>query len=172
MLCLSDEHMSKQAKTCVPHVGVRFICEPSLLAMPNSATQPSIDVLIAALSSTRQAAFHTLHDYQRIGNNPPTAEGIINSNLFGSCEGGSQTYIFLTASRFSHSCIPNCTFTWDVHQGIGYTCKDIGCGEELTISYINHHSMKWAARQAVIQKVWNLTCICQVGDSCMMHQGL
>ena len=48
------------------------------------------------------------------------------------------TGIFLQASRLNHSCMPNCTYSWNKnlkHHRV-HAVRDIAVGEELTISYV------------------------------------
>lgn len=54
-------------------------------------------------------------------------------------EMGDGAAVFLHASRFNHSCVPNACFTWNVAIGKEtiHTMRDIEAGAEVTVSYVD-----------------------------------
>ncbi|KAI1659339.1 SET domain-containing protein [Daldinia decipiens] len=69
--------------------------------------------------------------------------------------------VFIKASRFNHSCDPNCWYTataWTGHF-ICTPMRPIKKGEEITISYIPNQAPR-EKRQAALRKFWKFGCLC------------
>lgn len=113
---------------------------------------------VSALSSAQQAAFYRLYNCK--SSEVPTTAGIVLTNSFGL---GLGCCIFLIASRFNHSCLPNCNHGWDGRLGrkFVHTDRDVKCGDELTISYFEETKW-WSHRQAELQWKYCFTCNCEV----------
>ncbi|KAI4285113.1 MAG: hypothetical protein L6R38_000910 [Xanthoria sp. 2 TBL-2021] len=87
-------------------------------------------------------------------------------------QGGRQTQgIFLRASRFNHSCIPNAWYNWNPHYTnpgrappgslTVYAIRDIKEDEEIVVNYHSDHVyMKASERQRLLQRDYNFTCNC------------
>ena len=75
-----------------------------------------------------------------------------------------KIYLLIGASKFNHSCFPNCFIS--VHNGICYisTLMNIKSGDELTLSYNtdDHHLLanNPKYRQICLQKQFNFKCQC------------
>ncbi|KAI1652353.1 SET domain-containing protein [Daldinia loculata] len=73
----------------------------------------------------------------------------------------SRSGVFVKASRFNHSCDPNCWYTttsWTGHF-ICTPMRPIKEGEEITISYIPNQATR-EIRQALLRKSWKFICTC------------
>ncbi|KAI0851990.1 SET domain-containing protein [Daldinia vernicosa] len=73
----------------------------------------------------------------------------------------SRTGVFIKASRFNHSCDPNCWYTttsWTGHF-ICTPMRPIKEGEEITISYIPNQATR-EKRQAQLLRCWGFICQC------------
>ncbi|OTB16240.1 hypothetical protein K445DRAFT_300176 [Daldinia sp. EC12] len=75
--------------------------------------------------------------------------------------GHSRNGVFIKASRFNHSCDPNCWYSTTALPGyfICTPCRPIKAGEELTITYLPNHAMK-QARHRTIERGWKFVCEC------------
>ncbi|KAI0130754.1 SET domain-containing protein [Daldinia grandis] len=73
----------------------------------------------------------------------------------------ARSGVFLKASRFNHSCDPNCWYTtsgWTGHF-ICTPMRPIKEGEEITISYIPNQATR-ESRQDLLLKAWKFRCRC------------
>ena len=91
--------------------------------------------------------------------------GIILSNSFENHEKNYQKRLYLTTSRFNHSCSPNVTYDvvgWTIRL---YTMRDIKAGETLCISYsdVMYHFPSNVRRSYLIGAM-NFDCACTVCD--------
>ncbi|KAI1471742.1 SET domain-containing protein [Daldinia caldariorum] len=79
--------------------------------------------------------------------------------------GGAKTLarsgVFVKASRFNHSCDPNCWYSTTSLEGhfICAPSRAIKAGEELTVSYIPNHATT-ETRQEEIRGTWKFECGC------------
>jgi hypothetical protein len=86
-------------------------------------------------------------------------------NSFGVGLGFESGGICVTASRFNHSCLPNCTHSFVPDHGlmvIGAN-QTIPVGAELTVTYTNaeNHTEGFEAFQAHLRATWGFTCSCR-----------
>ena len=111
---------------------------------------------------------------------PATDESRFETNNFdmGKDRNGRKTRgIFVQASRFNHSCVPNACFAWnpELNNGQGqltiYANQDIYPGDEILINY---RTKDWAkpkyARQAKLQKHYGFDCDCPACQRQPGHQ--
>ena len=96
---------------------------------------------------------------------PPTnkARFIANNFEMGRKDGRKMRGVFVTASRFNHSCVPNAHFAWNsgsnrltIHASI-----DIPQGEEIFINYRVENYLKPAIeRQQELNRDYGFVCDC------------
>ncbi len=101
---------------------------------------------------------------------PPSAESRFETNSFemGEDRKGRHTWgIFLRASRFNHSCVPNAYFAWnpELSNGQGqltiYAIQDISASDEILINYRTEDCYKLKdARQAALYDTYGFICDC------------
>lgn len=83
-------------------------------------------------------SFWQLHDQytdRYTDNTQKRLWGIISSNSFSNHEKNYAKRLYLTTSRFNHSCSPNLGYDFDDWNIRLYTLRDIKAGEVLCISY-------------------------------------
>lgn len=93
------------------------------------------------------------------------------SSIFAtnSFEPSNRSYssLYLEASRFNHSCLPNCEYAHgavDNPNGITiYASRDIQPGEEITVAYLNTYEPR-DRRQAETLHNWGFVCNCPACD--------
>lgn len=150
------------------HAGTRLFAERPLFTVPihsDKTTMFDDGGLLAALSPAQQDAFHQLYDC-RLGGGPTSDQGTYNTNSFILGEVPTLAGIFLLTCRLNHSCLPNCSHSWNSALGMRtvHTDRDVVCGEELTQSYNNFVLCGWAARQETLKSQYNFWCCCEVGE--------
>lgn len=101
---------------------------------------------------------------------PPSDYSRSETNNFqmGQNRNGRYTWgIFLEASRFNHSCVPNAYFAWNptLNNGQGqltiYAIQDIYAGNEILINYRPKDCFKLRdARHAKLNKIYGFICDC------------
>ena len=74
-----------------------------------------------------------MHRYK--DNNQKRLWGLISSNSFSNHEKNYQKRLYLTTSRFNHSCSPNLGYDFDDWKIRLYTLREIKAGEVLCLSY-------------------------------------
>ena len=89
---------------------------------------------------------------------------ILATNNFAlNAEGkNSLSGVFLNASRFNHSCVPNTDYEYDSKsecQIITADC-DIDAGDELTLTYIHETDLR-EKRMKHLKRGWNFECCCR-----------
>lgn len=102
----------------------------------------------------------------------PSAKGIVQDNALplGLDEVWGQPLaaaVFLLASRFNHSCMPNVHYSWQHKLGssgpqVFHALRDIAPGEELTISYLGIRGTVDSAtnRQERLMSCFKFKCVC------------
>jgi len=112
-----------------------------------------------ALPSQGQQAIMALQDSFAVSGEK-SVPGIVRTNCFMRGMGSSDGVLCPTASRFNHSCVPNCEQSWDEDLGEMqvYASTDISVGEELTIFYIDIRAA--AAERAVRFRDFGFKCGC------------
>lgn len=144
--------------------GVRIFSEFPLITRALDDATTTTETLLEPLSKAQQVSFSQLHDCKLSGG-PVTAKGTYHTNSFRLGEFPTRSGIFLTVSRFNHSCVPNCYHTWNSNLGMRtvHTDRMVKCGEELTLTYGDFDTMNWSARQAKLKSGYNFACACEVG---------
>lgn len=115
--------------------------------------------------------FWQLHDqYQHKYKDPSTKRlwGIIAANSFENHEKNFHKRLYLTTSRFNHSCSPNVAYEfvgWTIRL---YSMRDIKAGETLCISYsdVMYHFPSGTRKDYLIG-AYNFDCACTACDSSM-----
>lgn len=136
------------ASTNIPK-GSRVLSEAPVLVFPG-ATYTVLEIILAflALDDYKRAAYLKLYahlsparkTYIRAKAGPlyedmtPLSRRVLS--IFLTNDFGGR--IYLTASRFNHSCAPNIEYAWNENLGRGtfHAIKDIDKDEELTLSYV------------------------------------
>lgn len=156
--------------------GTRLLSERPLLSLPEEVSyddlgplQPQadniIDKAVAALSVTQQAQLYQLQDCRITSNDEDsTASGILYTNAFSA--GPGETGLYLTASRFNHSCTPNVHYSWNIalQAMTMHTHVDVSVGDELFVAYKARYAPCTSRREA-LQAQYRFTCHCKVGVS-------
>ncbi|RSL50066.1 hypothetical protein CEP54_012108 [Fusarium duplospermum] len=75
----------------------------------------------------------------------------------------SNSGVFLQASRFNHSCLPNAQETWNenLEKLTIHACTDIEEGQEITITYLKKLAGR-KARQQALQDDCRFRCLCSL----------
>ena len=84
-----------------------------------------------------------------------------------------QSGVFVNASRFKHSCLPNAFGTWNEHLGADargrltiHAIRDIATGEEIFINYRTEDSPKCRDdRKQELRDVYDFCCNCPACDA-------
>ncbi|GIQ86324.1 hypothetical protein KIPB_008156 [Kipferlia bialata] len=121
--------------------GTLLLRETPVIQIKTEDVEPldEVDVALAkvlpTLSPTDRDAFHAL---SRAGRDSDEALDIFNSNAFEvQVDGMDRLALFLTGSRFNHSCAPNVNRDWDPDEQCMsfYAICDVKQGEELCTFY-------------------------------------
>jgi hypothetical protein len=90
--------------------------------------------------------------------------GIYTTNSFSMGDG--REAIFIRASRFNHSCLPNARYSFNAATGKIriYALRDIDVGEEILVSYIAGRGVYGSNRDNRQKRLTGLgfTCVCSV----------
>jgi hypothetical protein len=165
------------AKSDIP-CGTRVIAEPPLLKVDREKGDAN-DILKAfeSLPISQRDLYLGLHGYastpfklaaeREMGQNWDALSevhrqvlAIYAANAFGS--------VFLLGSRINHSCVPNLHFAYNTTIGkeTFHAIRDIGTGEELTITYINGTNRTRKQRFAELDN-WGFQCNCPACEDTM-----
>lgn len=94
-----------------------------------------------------------------------TSTDRFNQNAFQM--GRTKSGLFLTASRFNHSCVPNAHFSWNWRSKrlTFHAMKDIPAGTEIFINYYRDDYLKTVLeRQQELNSAYHFTCSCKACD--------
>lgn len=139
---------------------------PAAMQLLGQAADRIADRIYAQLSPCEKRRYMALHD---AFSTPPakTAGGIYRTNTFEreDEEGG---ILYEVLSRVNHSCCPNVCKEYDGFIAVVTALRDIACGEELCISYIdttNDMELEKSTRKRreMLSRKYNFTCVC---DKC------
>ena len=116
----------------------------------------------------RHADLNPQFRYLTSKDNPPSDESRFETNSFEisvTSRNGQTCGIFLKASRFNHSCIPNAYFSWNPVLDGGkltiYAIQDIPFDEEILVNYLTKDCYKPKdARQAGLSDRYGFVCDC------------
>lgn len=120
-----------------------------------------------ALSPEQQEATMNLADSFAESASQKTLLGVMSTNSF---QRGGHRYdddydsnnavLYITLSRFNHSCRPNCEGSWDERSGQlqVYACEDIDVGEELCLYYFDIRGPRPVRQERM--KPFNFSCAC------------
>ena len=92
----------------------------------------------------------------------PDVMCIFEANCFNIGDGAA---IFLTATRFNHSCLPNTYYSWRESRGeiVFHAMTDVAQGEELTISYGRPFLSRRERKDEM--RFYNFICGCEACQS-------
>ncbi|KAL9634456.1 MAG: hypothetical protein Q9204_002999 [Flavoplaca sp. TL-2023a] len=159
--------------------GTLIHAEPPLFSVDNvevnlvsKATVARIDQEVGGLTAANRRLYRQL--IQPFPNRKNADKEIFltnNFSMFPTQPGRHRSGIFLKASRFNHSCIPNAYFNWNPdytnpgHIPPGaltiYAIKHIDEDEEILVNYHSSHAFMIAAeRQRFLRRDYNFTCGC------------
>ena len=158
--------------------GERLIAEPPLFTFFSSSAEQYKDSAVHAVDSLperERAVFNSLHNAKIWPEaSHPRAEvlGTVATNCI-DLDGLSVSAIFATISRFNHSCAPNVEWTWNDNIEVEtiHANRDIACGEELCVSYMESHvthklnedpslCSSRDVRRAYLKETWGFACSC------------
>ncbi|KAI0965166.1 hypothetical protein F4678DRAFT_453665, partial [Xylaria arbuscula] len=142
--------------------GTRILCEKPVFTLHNEPPGPLHRAAASKLSSLakeEQRQFLSLH------NNFPDQyafAGIVKTNALPCGPGARTGGVYLQISRINHSCLPNCSNSWNDETNCEtiHAIKDILAGEELTISYDLGDTA--SLRQARLQSNFGFNCQCEL----------
>jgi hypothetical protein len=151
--------------------GMKVIAETPLLSMSNADDQAFTDEKIETLARYQGVSdedWQIFRDfYTRFA--PGVMSDLCGRFLSGSFTSknmhGSETgMVFLNISRITHSCSPNCVYSFnnDKNEGRLYAIKNIKGGEEITISYGAGMSVPLNQRRAQLQLERGFDCLCEL----------
>ncbi|KAI1298542.1 hypothetical protein F5Y03DRAFT_398085 [Xylaria venustula] len=82
------------------------------------------------------------------------------ANAFGT-DRSDESAVFLEASRFNHSCDPNCEFSvfGGSYRWVGTAKRDIAEGEEILVDYIPGHTIRIQRIEGLLG-TWGFRCGC------------
>jgi len=149
--------------------GELVLAEPPLIVQsPRDMTPESIRLALSQLPTAKQREYLSLANCHRKAMH--ALLGIFQTNSFPlgnsselTGERADQSGIFLQASRFNSSCLPNIIHVYDenTRKENLYAVKDIAEGEELCVSYLAallFHPR--AERRAVLERNFKFVCTC------------
>ncbi|KAL8875205.1 MAG: hypothetical protein Q9198_006400 [Flavoplaca austrocitrina] len=160
--------------------GTLILAEPPLFTVDNveahrisQATIDRINQAVRNLRPARRQQYRRLFQaFPRRRAHPDKEKFFSNNFQMTPTQGNRYTAgIFLKASRFNHSCIPNAYFNWNPdytnpgHIPPGaltiYAIKHIDEDEENLVNYHSSHAfMQAAERQRFLRRDYNFTCGC------------
>ncbi|KAI6747647.1 hypothetical protein HG530_015755 [Fusarium avenaceum] len=142
--------------------GTRILSEEPIIRVPedtpdNPALRASIRRQVDALTSDQRRAFLAMCNIYP-GDAASQYLGIIRTNALPMDNGGG---IFLAACRINHACDNNAQKNWneDIKRHTVHAMRDIGDGEEITITYVGVLNNR-RTRQEALRKKFKFTCSC------------
>ncbi|KZO94140.1 SET domain-containing protein [Calocera viscosa TUFC12733] len=143
--------------------GALVLAEAPLIIQPGHRTNKSIATALQSVSKEDQRAYLSLWSSKSKEDSDGVFKDIFDNNCFQLGEeprGG----IFLTGSRFNHSCSPNVHRHWHAPSGKlrFYAIFDIKAGDELCIAYFNIENVTSEERQARFRKHFGCDCQCDI----------
>lgn len=87
---------------------------------------------------------------------------LINSHMFNDETGIPFGALFYTASKMSHDCHPNCSYSSKTLRNhlVYFANRDIAEGEILSFSYIEKDHLPTSERRKILRKTKNFFCNC------------
>jgi len=151
--------------------GMKVIAETPLINMSNTDDQAFTDEKIEALARNQRVSDE---DWQKFRTFYTRFAPGVMSDLCGRFLSGSFTskymhtsetgMVFLNISRITHSCSPNCAYSFnnDKNEGRLYAIKNIKAGDEITISYGAGMSVPLNQRRAQLKLERGFDCLCEL----------
>ncbi|KXT01160.1 hypothetical protein AC578_606 [Pseudocercospora eumusae] len=146
--------------------GTRILVDNALFIIEKQASDITLFDLRQALrklDKTDQERFHTLPMPDDAKGSSHEAQQLAVFALHvHSIKGGAAQGCFIHASRFNHSCSPNCAMaTNDEGQKHCYVFKDVRAGDELTFAYMDPvQYMTTDERQQYLREYLGGPCLC------------
>jgi len=153
------------------HRGERILEEKPVLVVPaiSNSSQlaswgPKIEARLKEMNLNDRHAFWELADSHLGSDGQASAVGIVRTNglpIEDGTDAGSLG-VYLTVSRFNHSCNHNVNNSWQPDMGMEvlHATRDIEEGEELCITYIDFFQPR-EARQIELERVFKFRCNCE-----------
>ena len=161
---------------CFLPKGTCLSSEPPLILIPNAegtltqANILAIQAQVSNLAAPQRQEFNSLFCPSR---QESTSRRLYEFNNFQISEEDNHnpprftSGIFLKASRFNHSCIPNACWYWNEELGrfTVYSTVDIQRGEEILIDYHGQHCFyKRKDRKDELRNAYSFECNCPACD--------
>ena len=158
--------------------GERLIAESPLVHWPNPrASKNAMDVLegiVSRLDATRTKQFWAFGQSTEVYGESVCVKGTWLTNALPivyhgqpatqaqGADGVGEAAMFLTVSRFNHSCAPSCHYEWNsqLKQMTVHVLRAVAQGEELTISYLSPSGRIKSERQGLLLKDFGFMCTC------------
>ncbi|KAF7198514.1 SET domain-containing protein 5 [Pseudocercospora fuligena] len=146
--------------------GTRILVDNALFIIEKSTSDLDpfdIHQALRKLSKTDQERFHMLPMPDYAKDSPREVRSFAIFALdHHSIRGGTAQGCFVHASRFNHSCSPNCAMaTNDEGQKHCYVFKNVRAGEELTFAYMDPvQYMTTDERQEYLRDCLSGPCLC------------
>jgi hypothetical protein len=88
---------------------------------------------------------------------------LLNTHMFDCGDGVPRGALFCTASKMSHDCDPNCSYSSRARKGhlVYFATKDIKEGDLISFSYIEKEHLPASQRRDHLQRTKNFYCKCQ-----------
>jgi hypothetical protein len=141
--------------------GTRIISERPLFKIEQHASKLSEELIVEQLRTLTRDQQHIFFSLSNSKPNPQTPfTAIVGTNSFKTSS-NEVAAVFNELSRINHACNPNMMTLWDEEKGTMavMALKDIGKGEELTISYLGGLP-RYEARQKALKANYNFECQC------------
>ena len=143
--------------------GSLILTDSPILAIQKPYTDHSILRHFETLPLPTRLQYMSLFCPDRSGDISATTDvvRIFDANSFAI---GAHAAIFLTATRFNHSCVPNAYYSWNARDNRIelHAMVDVPCGEELTICYC-HPFLTRQERTAEL-RMYDFRCSCPACD--------
>ncbi|RSL59069.1 hypothetical protein CEP53_005939 [Fusarium sp. AF-6] len=155
--------------------GTRILAEAPLIRLPREVgSKYHARVSIAAKLSKFPPEYGK--GYRELCNAYPDDDkevAIALTNALPLGPKSSDSGVFLQASRFNHSCLPNAQETWNENLGklTVHACVDIEEGQEITINYLKKLACR-KDRQQALEDNCRFRCVCSLCSASVAERRL
>ena len=162
-----------RAKRCYKK-GELILSENPIIRINTSLVASSEEEAMDKLDTVVENAFRNLSpiSYQNIMKLSSCREcedrkspfGIFQTNNYQLGKDSGYSGVFLTMSRFNHSCRPNANHYWrpDLHSMNLYASRDIGINEELCTMYGPMDYFDTERRRSYLEDKFSFHCMCEM----------
>jgi hypothetical protein len=155
------------ATTNIPK-GSRILEEAPLITIPSVARgdewlKAHISQQVEALHEKQRQPFLCMHNLYPYENIAEQSFGILRTNALPVETDGIGGAIFLEACLINHACDNNAQKNWNqrTKRHTIHALRDISNGEEITIYYLRHDSIR-AHRQTKLKEKFGFICACHL----------